>query len=176
MQTPLLTIGESFITGFVITAIVLTIALILVLILVPARQERTKQAAAAAPPAIPAPPAAPVTRSTGAFDEAASYNVAGINMHSLQPADCGLWYGSVECEPENPQNPNSVAVLKGASHIGHLDREIAAGFYWEIARRGGSVPAKILIQHRYDAGENSYYFIGRIQILWSNTPPPRTSV
>lgn len=104
------------------------------------------------------------------FDRDNSFNIAGINKRGLTTADCGTFRGFVECEPDNPYDPNAVAVLKGADkHVGYLNKEIAASLAEEISVRGGKLLALVQIVREYDADKNRHYFVGRAQILWADT-------
>lgn len=104
------------------------------------------------------------------FEYDKSFNIAGVNKHGLAPADCGVWKGFVECEPDNQYDPNAVAVIKGASqHIGYLSREIAATNHEAIADEGGKLPCIVRIERKFDDDEARYYFVGRVQILWPGT-------
>lgn len=104
------------------------------------------------------------------FDYRQSFNIAGINKHNLAPADCGTWKGFVVCEPDNPYDPNAVAVVKGADRvIGYLSKEIAKEHHEAIAAEEGQLPCLIHIERKFDEDEVRHYFVGRVQILWPGT-------
>lgn len=104
------------------------------------------------------------------FEYDKSFNIAGINKYGLSAADCGIWKGFVECEPDNQYDPHAVAVIKGASqHIGYLSREIAATNHEAIAAEGGKLPCIVRIERKLDDDGVRHYFVGRVQILWPGT-------
>lgn len=97
------------------------------------------------------------------------YNIAGINKYGLTGKDCGLARGWVMRDKENKYDKNAVAIFRGETHVGYLNRDIAKEIAPKLDEIDKAVPCLLSIWREFDGTDRRPYFVGRVKILWPDT-------
>ena len=72
--------------------------------------------------------------------EEIGYKIAGINFRKLDSSHVGPFDGVMLIEPENPYDPNAVAIFRGRKKVGYIPKEYNELVFNELLKMGGGGP------------------------------------
>ena len=93
--------------------------------------------------------------------------IAGINMHGFSVFDLGKFKGTAVAEPDNPYDPNAVAIIRDdRKKLGYIPQHRAEKIAAKLAKFGGSVPCVGHVGMEKEYNSQRRFLMGYVQLLW----------